>query len=88
MDQLLMTDVVAFSILSFQPVEYDTVTVVVTVRTSGQHKSAVFWFQLGTNFLGSKPTYFWSKCSRQFKIRCVNWNGTSSMLVEKGYQWA
>ena len=51
-----------------------------------QGKPAIFWFQLGTNFSGSEPIYFWSKCSERFKIRCANRNGTRSVLVEKGYQ--
>ena len=50
-----------------------------------QGKPAIFWFQLGTNFSGSEPIYFWSKCSERFKIRCANRNGTRSVLVEKGY---
>lgn len=37
-----------FSILPFKPVEYDTPTDVVTVRTP-----TIFWFQLGTHFSGS-----------------------------------
>ncbi len=47
MDQLLMIDIVAFS---FQPVEYDTPTDVVTGRTSGRGKTALFWFQLEPTF--------------------------------------
>lgn len=56
-----------FSLLSFpssfQPVQYDTPTDVVTVRTSGQGKPAIFRFQLRVNFLGFEPVQFWSKCS-------------------------
>ena len=48
-----------------------------------QGKPAIFWFQLGTNFSGSEPIYFWSKCSERFKIRCANRNGTRSVLVER-----
>ncbi len=53
-----MIDNVASSILSFHSVEYNTLTDVDIVRTSGQGKPAIFWFQLGTNFFGSKPIYF------------------------------
>ncbi len=69
---------------SFQPVEYDTPTDVVTVRTSGQEKPILFWFQLGINFFSSKPIYFWSKCCEQFKIRFVNWNRTLFHVGRKG----
>ncbi len=85
MDQQLMIAIVAFSILSFQPVEYDTPTDVFTVRTSGQGKHVIFLFQLRTIFSGSEPIYFWSKCSKQFKIRCMSRSRTRSMLAEKGH---
>lgn len=54
---------VVFSILSFQPVQHDMPTDVVTVRTSGQGKPAIFHFQLRVNFSGFEPVQFWSKCS-------------------------
>ncbi len=50
-------------------------TDVIMVRTSGQGKATVFWFQLRTNFLGSNQFIFDGK---QFKM--------CSMLVEKAYQ--
>ena len=30
-------------------------------------ESTILWFQLGTNFSGSKPVYLWWKCAEPFK---------------------
>lgn len=59
--------IVAFSTFSFQPVEYDTSTDVVTVHTLVQPN---FYFLDR------------SKCSERL-LTVGAWNGTCSMLVEK-----
>lgn len=61
---ILNVSAVAVSILPFQSVEYDTPTDDVTVH----RKPAILCFHLGTNFLGSELSYFWSKCSKRFKL--------------------
>lgn len=54
------------SILSFQPGEYDTLTDVVTVHTSGQGKP--LQFQLGTSSSGSKQFIFGLPCSQGSRL--------------------
>ncbi len=49
----------------------------------GSHgKPAIFRFQLGNNFLGSKIITFYSKRSEWFKTRGANLNRACFMLVE------
>jgi len=69
-----------------QPVEYDTPTDVITLCTSGpKGKPAIYWFWLGITFSGSKPIYFWSKCSAaRFNMRGANRNGNRFHLGGKG----
>ncbi len=58
MNQLLIIDTVAFFVLSFQPVEYDTPTDAITVCTSGQWNLLFFNSSRDLNFLASEPIYF------------------------------
>ncbi len=55
---LLMIDIVAFSVLSFQPVEDDMPTDVVTVHTSGQGKPAIFSAPAGNQLSGLRTNLF------------------------------
>ena len=57
-----------------QPVEYDMLTLV------PKEKLLLF----GSTWEPTFQVCFWWKCLERFKIRCSNWNWTSTMLVEKG----